>query len=84
MCEDEGVRSPQRPTGRTDFPHNALSPQCIVGTYGCVNKPESDSVDTPRGMDHHISGCGYSGRCLYMYVCLCQRIAGTCGEIQAQ
>ena len=22
--------------GRTDFPHNALSPQCIVGTYRCV------------------------------------------------
>jgi len=21
--------------GRTDFPHNALSPQCIVGTYRC-------------------------------------------------
>jgi len=22
--------------GRTHFPHNALSPQCIVGTYRCV------------------------------------------------
>jgi len=22
--------------GRTDFPHNALSPQCIVRTYRCV------------------------------------------------
>jgi len=22
--------------GRTDFPHNALSPQCIVCTYVCV------------------------------------------------
>jgi len=22
--------------GLTDFPHNALSPQCIVGTYMCV------------------------------------------------
>ena len=23
--------------GRTDFPHNALSPQCIVGTYRCMH-----------------------------------------------
>ena len=30
------VRSPQRPTRTPDFPHNALSPQCIVGTYRCV------------------------------------------------
>ena len=29
------VFSPTTPTIRTDFPHNALSPQCIVCTYRC-------------------------------------------------
>jgi len=28
--------SPQRKLGRTDFPHNALSPQCIIWTYVCT------------------------------------------------
>ena len=29
--------------GRTDFPHNALSPQCIVGTYRCVCVLQKDT-----------------------------------------
>ena len=33
--------------GRTDFPHNALSPQCIVGTYRCVSI--TLSVNSPTG-----------------------------------
>ena len=33
--------------GRTDFPHNALSPQCIVGTYRCVSI--TLSVNLPTG-----------------------------------
>ena len=35
--------------GRTDFPHNALSPQCIVGTYRCLCMSVTLSVNSPTG-----------------------------------
>ena len=66
--------------GRTDFPHNALSPQCIVGTYRCVCVCVCVCAfvnSTLCGKSY--VGDGHCGECLHCGENPCV-LVGRCGE----
>ena len=50
--------------GRTDFPHNALSPQCITCTYVCVRSPQR-----PTTMHRFSPQCTFPTM-YHLYVCV--------------
>ena len=51
--------------GRTDFPHNALSPQCISCTYMCVLSPQR-----PTRTHRFSPQCTFPTK-YHLYVCVC-------------
>jgi len=49
--------------GCTHFSHNALSPQCIVGTYVCI-------FPTTPTRTHRFSPQCTSPQCVHLYICV--------------